>query len=33
MPVIRLILADQLSETVATLRDVDKQRDTIMLCE
>lgn len=33
MSVLRFILADQLSESIATLRDVDKQRDTIMLCE
>lgn len=33
MAALRLILADQLSEFLASLEGVDKQRDTIMLCE
>jgi deoxyribodipyrimidine photolyase-related protein len=33
MTALRLILADQLSHTIATLEDVDKAHDTIMLCE
>jgi deoxyribodipyrimidine photolyase-related protein len=33
MSALRLILGDQLSETLASLDGADKQRDTIMLCE
>lgn len=33
MAVLRLILADQLSDTLATLRDADRQRDWLVLCE
>ncbi len=33
MSTLRLVLGDQLSHTIAALRDVDKKNDTIMLCE
>ncbi|TFH68725.1 cryptochrome/photolyase family protein [Gammaproteobacteria bacterium LSUCC0057] len=33
MAVLRLILADQLSDTLATLRDADRQRDWLVFCE
>ncbi len=33
MTVLRLILADQLSESITSLQGINKKRDTIMLCE
>jgi len=33
MPALRLILGDQLSPSIATLADCDRQADTILLCE
>ena len=30
---LRLILGDQLSETISSLRDVDKLNDNILICE
>ncbi len=33
MTVLRLILADQLSETISSLENIDKNNDVVMLCE
>ena len=33
MATVRLILADQLSESLPTLQDIDTQHDTVLLCE
>lgn len=33
MAALRLILADQLSESIALLQGLDKENDTVMLCE
>lgn len=33
MAVLRLVLADQLSESLSALRGLDKTHDTVMLCE
>ena len=33
MSTLRLVLADQLSDSLPSLKDADKKHDTIMLCE
>lgn len=33
MKTIRLILGDQLSETISSLKDCDKENDIILICE
>jgi deoxyribodipyrimidine photolyase-related protein len=33
MKTLRIILGDQLSESIAALRSVDKDNDTVMICE
>ena len=33
MPTLRLVLGDQLSEAISSLRDCDSANDVVLLCE